>query len=329
MDTAERYELFAEFEVRGHSPSSAAWSRGIASDPAILALIDQLPAGKRRPNHVLAAARFLGAEPGPYPRFRDWLLAHWDRVAEVALARFTQTNEPGRTATLLPLLARLPGPLALIEVGASAGLCLYPDRYSYRYDDTVTLDPAAGASPVLLPCATTGNPPLPAELPIVVSRTGIDVNPLDVAAPDDMAWLEALVWPEQRHRLRRLRAAAEIVRADPPAMITGDLLDTVAAAVAAAPAEATVVVFGSAVLTYLDPASRRAFETLVHALPCRWIANEGAGVLDSVAARLPYPPHTTRDRFVLSLDGRPVAYAGPHGQSLDWLADTAVVREDH
>ena len=45
-------------------------------------------------------------------------------LAEVMLARRTQTNEPARCATLLPALALLPPPLALIEVGASAGLIL-------------------------------------------------------------------------------------------------------------------------------------------------------------------------------------------------------------
>ncbi|MFE7567952.1 DUF2332 family protein [Streptomyces sp. NPDC057539] len=48
----------------------------------------------------------------------------------------TETNEPGRCATLLPALAALDGPLALIEVGASAGLCLHADRYSYDYGHT-------------------------------------------------------------------------------------------------------------------------------------------------------------------------------------------------
>ncbi|MGV4926084.1 DUF2332 domain-containing protein [Streptomyces sp. BHT-5-2] len=33
---------------------------------------------------------------------------------------------------MLPVLAALPQPLALIGVGASAGLCLYPDRYRSR-----------------------------------------------------------------------------------------------------------------------------------------------------------------------------------------------------
>ena len=53
-------------------------------------------------------------------------------VEAVMLERRTQTNEPARCALLLPLLAALPQPLALLEVGASAGLCLLPDRYALR-----------------------------------------------------------------------------------------------------------------------------------------------------------------------------------------------------
>ncbi|MFF0425680.1 DUF2332 family protein [Streptomyces sp. NPDC004520] len=51
------------------------------------------------------------------------------------------------------LLASLPQPLALIEVGASVGLCLYPDRYRYRYDDGAAFGPADG--PVTLTCRTS------------------------------------------------------------------------------------------------------------------------------------------------------------------------------
>lgn len=47
--------------------------------------------------------------------------------------RRTQTNEVARCALLLPVLTRLPAPLALIEVGAAAGLGLRLDRWAYRY----------------------------------------------------------------------------------------------------------------------------------------------------------------------------------------------------
>nr|WP_275311681.1 DUF2332 family protein [Streptomyces yunnanensis] len=52
-----------------------------------------------------------------------WVVTHWDEVSSLMLVRLTQTNESARCATLLPVLATLPQPLALIEVGASAGLC--------------------------------------------------------------------------------------------------------------------------------------------------------------------------------------------------------------
>ena len=58
------------------------------------------------------------------------------QIREVMLSHTTQTNEPARCAVLLPLLAQLPQPLALLEVGASAGLCLLPDHYGYDYGHT-------------------------------------------------------------------------------------------------------------------------------------------------------------------------------------------------
>ena len=81
----------------------------------------------------------------------------------------------------------------------------------------------------LLECAATGLVP-PARVPEVVWRAGIDLNPLDVTDPADVAWLEALIWPEQSDRRERLRAAIAVVAADPPILVRGDLLDELAGA---------------------------------------------------------------------------------------------------
>nr|WP_082772487.1 DUF2332 family protein [Actinoplanes sp. TFC3] len=58
--------------------------------------------------------------------FIEFTLHNWEAIATELESRATQTNKPGRCALLLPILSALPQPLALLEVGASAGLNLYP-----------------------------------------------------------------------------------------------------------------------------------------------------------------------------------------------------------
>ncbi|WP_077796596.1 DUF2332 domain-containing protein [Streptomyces sp. JHA26] len=325
MDTAERYRRFATMEARGHSPTYERLTAAIADTPSLLAMIDRLPTAKRQPNLLLAAVRFLGGPVDDLAAFREWTTAHWARVRATMLERRTQTNEPGRCAVLLPVLARLPQPLALIEVGASAGLCLYPDRYRYRYDE----GPMFGHpdSAVVLECGTTGAVPLPTRLPEVAWRAGVDLNPLDVADPQDTRWLECLVWPEQHQRLARLRDAVRIARTEPPTLVRGDLNETVRDLVTAAPAGATPVVLHSAVLAYLPPEEREAFTTTMRELGCPWISNEAPGLLPAVDHRLPSDPRPDRLLFTLALNEHPLARTGPHGQHLEWLPTQAVPDE--
>lgn len=323
--TADWYRNFGLHEARGQSVCYEEWALAISEDPQLLALIDTLPYAKRQPNLVLAAARFLGAGNTPYAEFRRFLFSRWPQVRQVILTRSTQTNEPGRCGVFLPSLACIAAaegkPLALLEVGASAGLVLFPDRYRYQYNGgPILAGPASAPDAPILPCAVTGPAPLPSELPTISWRAGIDLNPLDSTNDDDVAWLHALIWPEQEFRRQRLRAALEIAREDPPRLVAGDLNQRLAEVVAEAPAEAAVVVLHSAVLAYLAPPERRKFAQTVRELGVNWLSNEGTQVL-------PQPGDGTegidadhvRGRFVLRHNGRPVALTGPHGQSLDWL----------
>ena len=128
--TARRYLHFADREARGSSPSYEAWSRAVAGDRALLAQLATLPAPKRQPNLVFAALRSHGERPGDGESLRHGLLGAWSEVSRTIMRRSTQTNEPARCGVLLPLLHRISGPIALIELGAAAGLCLIPDRYT-------------------------------------------------------------------------------------------------------------------------------------------------------------------------------------------------------
>lgn len=307
---AERYTDFGVREARGVSPAYERLALAVARDEELLGLLATLPPHKRQPNLLFGVVRLLGgpvAEPGA---FREYAIANWPAVAAQMGRRITQTNEAGRCALHLPVLAALPQPLALLEVGASAGLCLYPDRYSYRYGDQVV-----GAGEPVLECALAGVR-APSSVPEVVWRAGLDINPLDVADPADVAWLEALIWPEHEHRRARLRSAAAVAAADPPLLVEGDLVDDLPALAARAPAGATLVVLHSSVL-YHVPAPRRAeFVELVRGLPGHWISVEAPEVVPF--GDLPAPPDGAHHN-VLALDGRPLAWTRGHGQAMAWF----------
>ncbi len=302
------------------SPIFADWARGLASDELILAAIDALPEDRRHPTLVFASARWAGCPVEGWSVAGPWMIEHWAEIEPVILARATQTNEAGRCATLLGELASIEGPIALVEVGTSAGLCLYPDRYSYRYTDgdgqTATLDPTDGVSDVILPCELIGDTSAPARLPDVVWRAGIDRSPVDVWDENQLRWLDTLIWPGQEHRRPRLRAAANILRDDPPLIIRGDLVDELATTAALAPTDATLVVFHSAVLMYPDPGRRGLFVDAVGGLDAVWLSNEIEYVVPGISERMPAGVDST-GRFVLARDGVPVALTGSHGQSLE------------
>ena len=130
---ADAYRSFARLEARGRSAAYESLAESVADDPAVVAFIASLPAGKRQPNLLFAAARYLLGEPPGIQQLHDLIRQSRLELTDVILTRRTQTNEPARCAVLLPALAQLPEPLALIEAGASAGLTLLFDRYSYDY----------------------------------------------------------------------------------------------------------------------------------------------------------------------------------------------------
>lgn len=195
-ELAQRYLRFAQTEARGSSLIYETWARGVAEDASVLALIEHLPVQKRQPNLVFAAARHHGAEGLAYALLREHLLSHWSEIAQTALARATQTNEVARTSVLLPWFSEIAGPVVLVEVGAAAGLCLYPECYAHLYTDghrEVRLDPSDRSAGVVLRCTVEQLDRVPRRLPEVVWRAGIDLNPNDLSDESELAWLSTLV----------------------------------------------------------------------------------------------------------------------------------------
>ncbi|MEO6988859.1 MAG: DUF2332 domain-containing protein [Aquihabitans sp.] len=204
----------------------------------------------------------------PWPHFRR--LALDDELVAANLAtRSTQTNEVGRCLALLPALGGVTAdhgaPLGLVEVGASAGLNLRFDHYGYRYrpdgsgaEDVIELDVDAD---LVLETVWRGAmpPPVPAVMPLVVHRAGVDLHPIDVTDEVAGRWLVACQWPEQPERLERCRQAVALAAVDPPAVRRGDAIATLAKMVDEVPEDVHPVVIATWFLAYLDPARQRAF----------------------------------------------------------------------
>jgi hypothetical protein len=227
-----------------------------------------------------------------------------------------QTNEVGRSAVLmaglLVVASRFAGPIALYELGASAGLNLQLDRYGYDLGGCTAGD---SDSPVRLSPEWTGPPP-PAAAVRIASRRGVDLNPLD--ARRDRERMLAYIWPDQPRRLALAQAALDLAAADPPPVDAGDAADWIEARLAVAgPADVARVVLHSVAFQY--------FPAAVQARVARHVERVGAAATAAAPlAWLRFEKLPEEDKYSLRLRSWPegedalLGWAHPHASSIRW-----------
>lgn len=267
---------------------------------------------------------------------RQVLVEHGSEVM-AGLSVPPQTNEVGRSAPLfgglLRVLADLPArtdgadlPLRILELGASGGLNLLADRFSYRAADggswpsrrgggrgshhphAVLLDPAWDRVPEGAPARVE-----------VYERGGCDLNPFDAATDEGALALLSFVWPDQTARLARLRAALVLAR-DHPVLVeragAGEFVDRLQLA----PGTHTVV-WHSVMWQYVPtPEQQHVLDRLAE-------LGRGAST-DTVLTHLAFEPRRLeRDgphRFIVTETSWPagreriLGEAPPHGVPVTW-----------
>ena len=202
----------------------------------------------------------------PGPAFRAFCLEHRREIVALLGEKRVQTNEVQRCLLLLPAFqlveTRTRAPLAIVEIGTSAGLLLQYDRYAYEYRGSDRRVLAPPRATVHLTTEAEGNltPPVRPTFPEVGFRVGLDVHPLDASSPRDREWLLALVWPEHAERRKRLAAALDMAAADPPPVRRGDGTTDLAAVLEEAPRDAALVVFHMSVLHQVPAAGKKAID---------------------------------------------------------------------
>ncbi|MGN6272018.1 MAG: DUF2332 family protein [Protaetiibacter sp.] len=318
-ESTREWYLRAARELAATSPRQVEWCRGVADDPRVLAVLDAVPRPARQPSLLFAVAAYLGAPDAPYARWADAVLARaGDVVAELPRRR-VQTNEPARCVPLVVALARIPGPIALVELGASAGLCLVPDRYSYRFVRPDGEAAVLGTGSPVLEAELVGAPP-PEDLPEIRWRCGIDLAPVDLADADARRWLEASLPPDRPDRLERLRAAIASASRAAPRVVAGDALEELPVVAAQAPHGLTLVVACLGTAVYLPAADRARLVAGIRALGAHAVTFEARSAVPEVAARwqtLAADGRADADAaFLLALDGEPIASGSAHGDRL-------------
>lgn len=365
----EHFEWFADW-ARSTSPLYATLASHVAEDSELLSLADLVPTDRAPANVFFAAVHSLLLDDAEHPlseyyptcvgggdarepddaafeRLQAFCDEYREELIERLSTRRTQTNAVRRCAALVPAFESVSRqvdrrPLALVEVGPSAGLNLCWDRYGYEYERADEVgDSGAEGGPVVYGDASSsvrlrstlrgdGTPPLPdppASLPPVASRVGLDLNPLDVCDPDDVTWLLGLVWPEHTERHEMLRAAIDVAREDPPELRAGDALESLPTAVDEIPTETPVVVFDTQVRYQFDEAMDERYRALIRDLGAdrelHWLS--GNETVEDVDGGL-WLEHTTVEHEG-DADGDPelvsrrLAAYQQHGRWVEWVGD--------
>lgn len=225
-DARKRYRFALAPEDYDRLPFYSALLHELEDDALALELLASVRVEQRNPMLVLAALQLaalrghpvlgpiydqarhgvLGDAEGAAKRVLDVLHAAPELVRD-ELWRSTQTNEPGRSAVIQAVVAELASSVKavnVIEVGTSAGINLYFDQFIVRDHDD--------GKPLTLVCEDVTPLDRSPPMPDVLTRVGIDPNPLLLASEEDRQWLKACLWPEQRRRHDRFDA---IVAATP------------------------------------------------------------------------------------------------------------------
>ncbi|MGA5226527.1 DUF2332 domain-containing protein [Streptomyces koyangensis] len=339
---AATFRRFADQQATGLSPLYATLSRAAARTPELLDLAARTQPGQPAPNMLLAAvhhilrrgvqhplaAYFTGHEDLTEDRATDLLTdfcrCHAGRIQRIISARSVQTNEVNRCTVLLPAFAALQQhlddsrPIKIVDVGASAGLTLLWDRYTYDYNGHRLTLPDSDPDTVLH-CEIKGAlPPLSLDVTRFVRPVGIEPSPVDVTDREATEWLVSLTWPEQTHRMHTLNSALALAARTPPTILAGTAQDHLADIVAETPDDQHLVfVFSWSIYQIFgSPGGReRLVDTLTELCQHRPLHEISIGHFGQDTPRM----------IMASHDGgvsRPdiVAHCDVYGTWLDWLA---------
>jgi len=263
---AKSFQQFAEVQAKGSSDLYYFLSHRIVEDEELVTIVSEIPASQPKPNLFFASMQYLVSKtvsplrsyypsltdvPLPvkqsFEPFKEFALHHKDQLIELFHTKLVQTNEVRRAAYLYPLFLRISEetqkPLALIEIGTSAGLLLCLDAYNYEYGNGIKI---TNAEDSILIASNNKGEKLPSYIYSklqINNRIGIDLNIVDLKNEEDYDWMLALIWPEHSKRRQQFKEASQIASGIKKELYEGDLTELLPTIIQSLSTETQVVVF--------------------------------------------------------------------------------------
>ncbi|HWI49291.1 MAG TPA: DUF2332 domain-containing protein [Rummeliibacillus sp.] len=276
---SETFRRFAKNECENSSKLYESLSYQIAEDVDLIQLASIIPEGQPVPNLFFAATQYLLIDSQDYlknyyasftekpfsvkevfPYFKNFVLANREELKQLFRTKLVQTNEVRRCAYLYPMFADIyekhQMPLALIEIGTSAGLQLGVEQYHYLYNNEMQ---AGNKQSLLTINSQNRGKELPASIirnPVVQTRIGMDLNPIDLQNTNELKWLQSLIWPEHHERRNLFNKAATVIKNLDIQLIRGDAVEQIQSICEQIPHNQLIVVFHTHVANQIPTAAK-------------------------------------------------------------------------
>lgn len=284
---ADRFRLFANRECKGSSELYEVLSLKIADDGELLHIATHAMHGQPIPNLMLSAVHYLLLKGKKHklmdyygtvvdcPRapitvfddFKDFCMLHKEELVSILQSKRVQTNEVRRCSYLYPafcyIYEKAKRPLALIEIGTSAGLQLFWDQFSYTYQSNEVY---GNEQAELNICSEIRGDRLPLLLknsPPVTVRIGVDLHVNDLNKQDDYLWIKSLIWPDHVERLALFEKAARCVKRYAYTLIEGDGVEMLTELVSQIPRDSVVCIFHTHVANQIPKENKITLEDCI------------------------------------------------------------------
>jgi hypothetical protein len=243
----------------------------------------------------------------PYPLFKDFVIGSREKIELAIHSAHVNKTVVKRSACLRALLVTTAREKSwervhLVDVGCGVGLNLLLDHWQIAYGGGGEVGPADASVRFSIEIRGGIPPPL-GGLPVICTRTGIDLDRLDMKDAAQERWILGSLFPDHSDIFDLTKKAINVVRAEPPNFVIGNAGTELPTLLAALPESDPVVIMHSLALFQMTPECKRSVnQAIQRASQLRPVMRIGMEILGNTTALIIADPREGSSRVVGEAD---------------------------